>query len=86
MFKKKKQNPIPEENDDLVIANMNIEGMPWYQKDKTPKRPEREPLELAKEEKRAVTLGMMKAMYLILGIFIGVYFLFLLFCYFVWFR
>ena len=86
MFKKKKHDKVYEEDDGRVIADMNVEGMPCYQKDRKEKRPEKEPLELTKEEKKAVTLGMMKAMYLVVGIFIGVYFLFLLFCVFVWLK
>ena len=86
MFKKKKHDHVYEDDDGRVIANMNVEGMPWYKKDRDDSQPKKEPLELTKEEKKAVTLGMMKAMYLVVGIFIAVYFIFLLFCVFVWLK
>lgn len=35
----------PEEQDDRVVADMNIEGMPWYREKKpAPKNPNAEPM------------------------------------------
>ena len=86
MFGKKKQERVYDDDDGRVIADMNIEGMPWYRKDRKEKKPGQEPIDLTKEESRAITAGMLKAGFLVAGVFIGVYLLFILFCVFVWLR
>ena len=88
-----------DDDDGRTIANMNVDGMPWYQpsarqqrlrtddgpeKDGSAKR--EEPLELTKEESRAMYWGMIKAALLICGIFILAALLFILFCLFVWLK
>ena len=72
------------EDDGRTIADMNVDGMPWY----APNRgdPEStEKVELTREEQRWMIGGALKAALLVGGIFGIVYFLFLLFCTKVWF-
>ena len=71
------------EDDGHIIANMNVDGMPWYE----PKREKNEEkLELTKEEQRYLISGALKAALLVAGIFILVFFLFILFCTNIWFT
>ena len=73
------------EDDGRTIADMNVDGMPWY----APNRqdPENtEKVELTREEQRWMIGGALKAALLVGGIFGIVYFLFLLFCTKVWFA
>lgn len=86
MFNKKKHDRVYDDDDGHVIADMNIEGMPWYKKDRMPKPSSQEPVELTKEERRAITAGMLKAAFLVVGIIIAVYLLFILFCLYVWLK
>jgi len=81
-----KDRPEMEEDDGHVIANMNVEGMPWYRKNAGEKRPNQPPLDLTPEETRAAIRGMLKAALLIAGAFIGAFFLFILFCLLLWRR
>ena len=81
-----KERPEIEEDDGHVIANMNVEGMPWYRKNAKEKKPNQPPLDLSPEETRAAIGGMLKAAMLIAGAFIGVFLLFILFCVFIWWR
>ena len=76
-------------DDGRTIADMNVEGMPWYQ----PERKEQNGSakqnsfwqdELSKAEKRAMMTGIMGAALLIGFIFIAVFFLFILFCTKIW--
>lgn len=82
----KKDRPEIEEDDGHVIANMNVEGMPWYQKKAKDAKPQKPALDLTPEETRAAIRGMLKAAMLIAGAFIGGFLLFILFCVFIWFR
>lgn len=86
MFGKKKQKKVYDDDDGRVIANMNVEGMPWYSPHKDGKGQKKEPLDLTKEERRALTGGMLKAAFLIVGVVAVVYLLFILFCVFVWLK
>ena len=73
------------EDDGRTIADMNVEGMPWY----VPQRPESPPgekIRLTAKEQRAMTWGALKAGLLIAAVFGTVYFLFILFCTKVWFA
>lgn len=86
-----------DDDDGRTIANMNVEGMPWYQSP-VREKPEtsgqknggssekEKPLELTKEESRAMYWGMIKAALLICGIFILAALIFILFCIFVWLK
>ena len=79
-----------EDDDGRVIASMNVDGMPWYQRGSMQKMPIRSESsrfeDLTKEETREIIKGALKASLLIAGIFILAMFLFILFCIFVWFR
>ncbi len=87
MARKKKQY---DDDDGRVISPMNVDGMPWYVKN----RPDRfaassdgkEKIHLTKEEERAFAGGVFKATFLIAAVYVIVFTLFILFCYFVWFR
>lgn len=80
------------DDDGRTIANMNVEGMPWYapntpQSERAKAESDKEPaLELTRTEKRALTGGTLKAALLVWLIGVGIFGLFILFCYFVWFR
>jgi len=79
-----------EDDDGRVIASMNVDGMPWYQK--SPRQTtynmhgSSDYEDLTKEETREIIKGALKASLLIVGIFILAMLLFILFCIFVWFR
>lgn len=83
------------------IADMNIEGMPWYSGDKSPRtlrerkkelkasgynRIETNDPPLSNKESQRLIVNAVAAAMLIALIFIGAAFLFLLFCVYVWFR
>ncbi len=81
-------------NDDFIddgrtIANMNVEGMPWYDKsrdnrDNEPEVPvigKKEPLSVG--ETAAVTFGVLKAALLVAAIFAVVFAAFIILLYFV---
>ena len=91
-----KKDKIKFEDDGRTIANMNVEGMPWY---KAPSRSETEdaaqdgksgskdgPEQLSPEGRRAMTGGILAASLLVGSIYAVVIFLFILFCIFVWFK
>ncbi len=88
---KKKPEP-PEWDDGRTIANMNVEGMPWYSPGKRiSRRKDREKPEdreevLTKQESRYYTWGALKAALLVVGILCAGLVLFVLFCQHVWFR
>ena len=88
-MKKKKPEYI---DDGRTIANMNVEGMPWYSPktgaassdadESAGEKPE--PLDL--KQTLAMTKGVLLASLLIAGVFVIIFLLFILFCVFVWFR
>ena len=77
-----------DDDDGRVISPMNVDGMPWYVRN----RPDlassdsQEKLNLTKEEERAFMGGVLKATLLIAAVFVIVFFVFILFCVEVWFR
>ena len=84
-----------DDDDGRVIADMNVDGMPWYSpKPNFPGEPkaegkaprDQEPLKLTREEKRAIYGGALKAGLVLCLILGGAYALFILFCQFVWFK
>lgn len=86
MAKKKRTH---EDDDGRVIASMNVDGMPWYQRgprQASPMNPSSNFDDLTKDETREIIKGALKASLLIAGIFILAMLLFILFCIFVWFR
>ena len=84
-----KQRKRYDDDDGRVIASMNVDGMPWYQRSQLFERNKREQAsdfsDLTKEETREIVKGAMKASLLIAGIFILAMLLFILFCLYVWF-
>ena len=79
------------EDDGRVIANMNVDGMPWYNSYKSPDNGDAEEnaKELKKLDKKGtfhLILGVLGAAFTVTAVFAIGYFLFILFCQFVWFR
>ena len=82
---------LPEGDDGRTIADMNVEGMPWYSPGGKLSRAERrqrgkssEPL--TREESRYYTWGALKAALLVAGVMCGGIILFVWFCVAVWFK
>jgi len=75
-----------DDDDGRVIANMNVDGMPWYV-DAARKKQERsgEEPELTREERNAMIWGTLKAGLLTAGVFVLGALIFILFCLYVWF-
>jgi len=68
------------EDDGRTIADMNVDGMPWYvQKREKPQEQEADPLHLTRKEKWAMMGGVMKATMLVTLVFGLAFFLFILF-------
>ena len=82
-----KKRKTYDDDDGRVIANMNVDGMPWYV-DMAKKKQERtgDDLELTKEEMRYTMWGALKAGLLIAGVFVVGALIFILFCLHVWFA
>lgn len=82
------------EDDGRTIANMNIEGMPWYTGSKEPKNSApvkgsgagQESAPLSPGETWAITKGVLLASLAVGAVFVVVFTLFILFCVFVWMR
>ena len=81
-----------DDDDGRTIANMNVDGMPWYRPWKRESPDGMAPQTSSaggkkrREESRAVTWGVLKAALLVASIYGGVILLFLLFCDFVLFK
>ncbi len=86
---KKKQY---DDDDGRVIADMNVEGMPWHtgiprrEKKRGPEEKEAERPELTGKEKRALIRGVLLASMSVAAIFAVVLTCFILFCVFVWLK
>lgn len=78
-----KKRPETEE-DDIVIADMNVEGMPWYQKGAKKPGDTNPATDLTSGETWAAVRGMLGAALLIGGIFIVACLIFILLCLFIW--
>jgi hypothetical protein len=80
---------LHDDDDGRVIASMNVDGMPWYQRSERFDKHRREQAsdfsDLTKEETREIVKGALKASLMIAGVFILAMFLFILFCLYVWF-
>ena len=85
MAKKK----VYDDDDGRVIANMNVDGMPWYPRGQRFDKGRREQAsdfsDLTREESREIIKGAMKASLLIAGVFILAMLIFILFCLYIWF-
>ncbi len=71
------------EDDDRVIANMNVEGMPWYNPNKSDVDINNN---LSKKDTIKLLFSSLRAALTIVAIFSAVLILFVLFCLKVWFR
>lgn len=80
MKEKKKRTDF--EDDGRTVANMNVDGMPWY----SPTRTDDTKPELTPSEKKAVLGGVVKAVLIVSGVFALAFTLFILFCVLIWFR
>lgn len=81
-----RNNRLPEGDDGRVIADMNVEGMPWYSPEKPQGRSSAHPDMLDSIQTRIATWGALKAALAVCTVFsIGII-LFVLFCLKVWFR
>lgn len=87
-MRKNKNNTPKFEDDGRTIANMNVEGMPWYNpsKDITTNKSGQKFDDLTPKEKRAMMGGILAAALLVGAIFLGGALLFLLFCTQIWFA
>lgn len=86
MKKNKKQKFI---DDGRTIADMNVEGMPWYNPAEKKAGTDASKSELASlsgKETAAMIKGVMAAALLVAVIFIVVFFVFILFCKFIWLK
>ena len=87
----RERRQAPDWDDGRTIADMNVEGMPWYTPERpgaagegdAPKRPDDA---MTREESRMFTWGALKAALLVVGVMCAGIVLFVLFCQFVWFR
>lgn len=68
-----------ESDDGRSFCDMNVEGMPWYMPERRDGETKGEKVKLTREETKAFISGTLKAACLIVLIFGGVYFLFILF-------
>ncbi len=87
----KSKKPKKEEyiDDGKTIVNMNVEGMPWYVKgdeDREKGQNAEEHDQLTDEQYKLYKHAALRAGLLIALVFGAVFFLFILFCDFVWFR
>lgn len=68
-----------DDDDGRQIADMNVDGMPWYVRKSSSSSSSDsqsdEPVELTREERRSLYGGVLKAVLLVAAAFIGVYFL-----------
>ena len=78
-----------DDDDGRVIANMNVDGMPWFLSDALKRRSGSEAKndfsDLTQEESRELVKGAVKAGLLIAGVFVLGALLFILFCIHIWF-
>jgi len=87
----RKKPELPEGDDGRTIANMNVEGMPWYTPGKRAAGEERgetdqSKTQMTKEESRYYTWGAVKAALLVVGVICAGIALFILFCTEIWFK
>ena len=75
---------LPEGDDGRTIANMDVDGMPWYYRKTAPSEEGTTPM--SKEELRAYKWAAVKSGLLVALIFGVVFALFIAFCDFIWFK
>ncbi len=81
---RQKRPRLPEGDDGKTIANMDVEGMPWYLEKRNQAQPGKEPL--TPEQLRAYRWAAVKAGLAVALVFGAVFALFIAFCDFVWFK
>lgn len=99
MSRKPRKKKEYDDDDGRTIANMNVDGMPWYRNtERAPQTPDEqgengqnsghstEKITLSKKEGRAMMRGVLLAAFVAGAVFFGVIALFILFCIYVWFR
>ena len=90
MKKEPGRNPqLPEDDDGRTIANMNVDGMPWYDERLESRQddvPGANHYQMSPEEQRMYTWAAIKTGLLVVLVFAVVFGLFIAFCDFVWFR
>lgn len=83
-----RKRKIYDDDDGRTIANMNVDGMPWYADNPAPndngKEPERS--DLGHWGTLSVIWGVLKAALLVTAVFAVGYLLFILFCTLIWFK
>lgn len=92
MSRRKKERELPDWDDGRTVANMNVDGMPWYideakrhrEQEQHSGSDDAEPLTRA--EKRAMLGGVLGATLLVGAVFALAFLAFILFCVFVWFK
>ncbi len=87
----RKKPKLPDYDDGRTVAPMNVDGMPWFVNETDiPPTPnengDREPVKLTRREMGLMIGGVLLAVLAVGGIFLLVYFLFILFCTNVWFA
>jgi hypothetical protein len=77
-----------EEDDGSTIANMNVDGMPWYRPKSESGTDEsgRVKVSMRSPEGRAAMRGMLLAIFAVIGLFLGGALLFILFCEKIWLK
>ena len=86
MATEKKGRREAPEDDGRTIVPMNVEGMPWYLKRPEGQESAGEHTPMTKQELRAYTWAAVRAGLLVVLIFGLVFFLFIAFCDFIWFK
>ena len=84
-----RRDRLPDWDDGRTVADMNVEGMPWY----TPKtsgapdgQPGHKPDQMTRRELGMFTWGAVKAALLVVGVLCAFLVAFVLFCQHVWFH
>ena len=75
-----------DDDDGRQIADMNVDGMPWYLRKSSPSSDSQnnEPVDLTREERFSLYGGILKAVLLVSAAFVGVYFLVIFFLTRIW--
>lgn len=85
-----KRSRLPEGDDGHTIADMNVEGMPWYRPERpgfTPPSGSRDPKDgLTRKQMRMYTASALKAGMLVTLVMCAGLVLFVAFCVYIWFR
>lgn len=83
-MRRKKEKVVYEEDDGRTVADMNVEGMPWYRKD--PQNTSGQIESMSSPEGKAALSGALLAVFVAVGLFVGVFALFILFTQYIWLK